>query len=69
MFVQVPGKIVLNLEAGSSTNAPTQLSKQLFDFLYQICRRVSQNSFSHLFTHNVTVHVSDRLGKYITVNK
>ncbi|KAI6171503.1 Conserved oligomeric Golgi complex subunit 1 [Aphelenchoides bicaudatus] len=65
-FVQVPGKIVLNSETGSSTSAPTQLSKQLFDFLYQICRRVSQNSFSHLFTRNVNVHVSDRLASILS---
>jgi hypothetical protein len=61
-LVQVPGKIVLDPEAGTSIDVPTQLSKQLFGFLYSICRRVSQNSFAHLFTRNVSVHMSERLG-------
>lgn len=62
----MPGRIILDTEGGSSAEVPTQLSRQLFDFFYQICRRVSQNSFSHLFTRNVGVHVSDRLASILS---
>ncbi|CAD5205901.1 unnamed protein product [Bursaphelenchus okinawaensis] len=45
---------------------PTQINRQLFAFLYAICRRISQNSFGHLFTRNVSVHVSTRLAEIIS---
>ncbi|KAI6225355.1 putative thioredoxin [Aphelenchoides fujianensis] len=63
---QVPGKIVLDRTSGSSATVPTQMSKQLFNFLFTICRRISHNSFAHLFTRNVSVHVAERLAELLS---
>ncbi|KAI6238270.1 putative thioredoxin [Aphelenchoides fujianensis] len=65
-LVQVPGKIVLDRASGSSATVPTQMSKQLFNFLFTICRRISHNSFAHLFTRNVSVHVAERLAELLS---
>ncbi|CAD5208644.1 unnamed protein product [Bursaphelenchus xylophilus] len=53
-------------EVQSFIEIPTQINRQLFAFLYAICRRISQNSFGHLFTRNVSVHVSSRLASLIS---
>ncbi|KAI6209091.1 putative thioredoxin [Aphelenchoides besseyi] len=65
-FVQVPGRIVLDRSTGSAASVPTQLSKQLFNFLFTICRRISHNSYAHLFTRNVSVRVAERLAELLS---
>ena len=46
----------------SFVEIPTQLSRFYFSFLYSICQKTNTYSVGHLFTRNVTTHVSKVLG-------
>uniref|UniRef100_A0A7E4UPL7 Conserved oligomeric Golgi complex subunit 1 n=1 Tax=Panagrellus redivivus TaxID=6233 RepID=A0A7E4UPL7_PANRE len=44
---------------------PTQLSRFYFAFLYSICAKTNTYAVAHLFTRNVTTHVSKVLGQIL----
>uniref|UniRef100_A0A914Y702 Conserved oligomeric Golgi complex subunit 1 n=1 Tax=Panagrolaimus superbus TaxID=310955 RepID=A0A914Y702_9BILA len=45
---------------------PTQLSRFYFSFLFSICQKTNTYSVGHLFTRNVTSHVSKVLGELLS---
>ncbi|KAL7074456.1 hypothetical protein ACQ4LE_006836 [Meloidogyne hapla] len=46
---------------------PTQISSHFYILLVEICSELNQNSLGHLFTRNVTLHVSKQIGHLFTL--
>nr|CAD2127890.1 unnamed protein product [Meloidogyne enterolobii] len=46
---------------------PTQISSHFYILLTEICSELNQNSLGHLFTKNVTLHVSKQIGHLFTL--
>uniref|UniRef100_A0A914D002 Conserved oligomeric Golgi complex subunit 1 n=1 Tax=Acrobeloides nanus TaxID=290746 RepID=A0A914D002_9BILA len=63
-LVQATEKV--QLEDAGSIEVPTQLSRHLYMFLHNICRKINLNAIGHLFTRNVTTHITNRLGTILS---
>ena len=61
-LIQALEKVQLEDDAGT-IEVPTQLSRLFYMLLHNICRKINQNAIGHLFTRNVTTHITNRLGK------